>query len=40
MISMEKIGIIEFEYDGSKELLEGHIYVCKNFSGEIVESDG
>jgi len=40
VISMEKIGIIEFEYVGSKELLEGHIYICKLFSGEIVESDG
>ncbi|VVC40782.1 NUDIX hydrolase domain,NUDIX hydrolase domain-like,NUDIX hydrolase, conserved site,7,8-dihydro-8- [Cinara cedri] len=39
VISIEKIGIIEFEYSGSKELLEGHIYLCKLFSGEIIESD-
>lgn len=40
VISLEKIGIIEFEYIGSKELLEGHIYLCKRFSGDIIESDG
>lgn len=37
---MKKIGIIDFEYVGSKELLEGHIYICHQFSGDIVESDG
>lgn len=37
---MEKIGTIDFEYVGSKELLEGHIYLCTQFSGDIIESDG
>lgn len=37
---MEKIGIIEFEYVGSKEILEGHIYLCNLFSGDIIESEG
>lgn len=37
---MDKIGIIEFEYVGSKEILEGHIYSCNLFSGDIIESDG
>lgn len=37
---MDKIGIIEFEYVGSKELLEGHIYLCNHFGGDIIESDG
>lgn len=37
---MKKIGIIEFEYVGSKELLEGHIYLCNLFGGDIIESDG
>lgn len=40
VISMQKIGIIEFEYIGSKELLEGHIYSCNEFDGDIIESDG
>lgn len=40
VISMEKIGLIEFEYVGSKEILEGHIYSCNLFSGDIIESDG
>jgi len=40
VISMEKIGIIEFEYVGSEELLEGHIYLCYLFRGDIIESDG
>jgi len=37
---MEKIGIIDFEYVGSKEILEGHIYFCDLFEGDIIESDG
>jgi len=40
VISMDKIGIIEFEYVGSEELLEGHIYLCYLFRGDIIESDG
>lgn len=40
VIAMDKIGIIEFEYVGSNELLEGHIYLCNLFSGDIIESDG
>lgn len=40
VISMDKIGILEFEFDGSKELLEVHLYVCKQFSGDIIESEG
>uniref|UniRef100_A0A2H8TVJ5 Oxidized purine nucleoside triphosphate hydrolase n=1 Tax=Melanaphis sacchari TaxID=742174 RepID=A0A2H8TVJ5_9HEMI len=39
VISMKKIGIIDFEYVGSKEILEGHIYFCDLFEGDIVESD-
>ncbi|XP_060838321.1 uncharacterized protein LOC132920168 [Rhopalosiphum padi] len=39
VISMEKIGIIDFEYVGSKEILEGHIYFCNLFEGDIIESD-
>ncbi|XP_060869394.1 oxidized purine nucleoside triphosphate hydrolase-like isoform X2 [Metopolophium dirhodum] len=38
-ISMKKIGIIDFEYIGSNEILEGHIYLCDKFKGHIVESD-
>jgi len=37
---MNKIGFIEFEYVGSNEILEGHIYLCDKFKGDIVESDG
>lgn len=40
VISMDKIGVIDFEFAGSNELMEGHIYTCKCFSGDIVESDG
>lgn len=39
-ISMKKIGFIDFEYAGSNEILEGHIYLCDKFKGHIVESDG
>ncbi|CAI6349686.1 unnamed protein product [Macrosiphum euphorbiae] len=38
-ISMKKIGFIDFEYAGSNEILEGHIYLCDKFKGHIVESD-
>lgn len=37
---MKKIATIDFEYVGSKEILEGHVYLCKTFKGVIVESDG
>jgi len=37
---MKKIGFIDFEYVGSNEILEGHIYLCDKFEGDIVESDG
>lgn len=40
VLNMEKIGVIDFEFAGSKELMEGHIYMCDSFSGDIVESDG
>lgn len=39
-ISMKKIAIIDFEYVGSEEILEGHVYLCKTFKGDIIESDG
>lgn len=39
-ISIIKIGIIDFEYVGSKEILEGHVYLCDQFEGDIIESDG
>lgn len=37
---MKKIGFIDFEYVGSNEIMEGHIYLCDKFEGDIVESDG
>jgi len=37
---MKKISIIDFEYVGSKEILEGHVYLCDQFEGDIIESDG
>jgi 8-oxo-dGTP diphosphatase/2-hydroxy-dATP diphosphatase len=39
MIDMEKVGIIEFEFQGNPELLEVHIFKAKHFSGEFVESE-
>ncbi|XP_050540892.1 uncharacterized protein LOC126905334 isoform X2 [Daktulosphaira vitifoliae] len=39
VIFMEKIGILEFDYIDSKELLEGHVYICSQFSGNIVETE-
>ncbi len=35
----EKVGIIEFEFQGNPEILEVHIFRAENFSGEPVESE-
>ncbi len=34
-----KVGIIEFEFQGKPEILEVHIFRAENFSGEPVESE-
>lgn len=34
-----KVGIIEFEFQNSREILEVHIYRAEKFSGEPAESD-
>jgi len=35
----ERMGIIEFEFQGNPEILEVHIFRAKNFSGEPAESE-
>lgn len=37
--SLEKHGVILFEFEGNPELLEIHIFKANDFSGEITESD-
>lgn len=32
-------GVLEFEFQDSHELLEVHVFECKNFSGEPIETD-
>lgn len=36
---LEKIGILDFEFQGNPEILEVHIFRANKFSGEPVESD-
>ena len=37
--ALEKVGIMDFEFEGNPEILEVHIFCVKDFSGEMVESD-
>ncbi|MDP3764430.1 MAG: 8-oxo-dGTP diphosphatase [bacterium] len=37
--ALEKVGIMDFEFEGNPETLEVHIFCVKDFSGEMVESD-
>lgn len=37
--ALEKVGIMDFEFEGNPETLEVHIFNVKDFSGEMVESD-
>jgi 8-oxo-dGTP diphosphatase / 2-hydroxy-dATP diphosphatase len=39
VLSMEKMGIIEFEFQGNPEILEVHIFRAENFSGEPAETE-
>ena len=36
---IEKVGIIEFEFEGNPEIIEAHIFKAKNFEGELIESE-
>ncbi|MDO8668821.1 MAG: 8-oxo-dGTP diphosphatase [Candidatus Buchananbacteria bacterium] len=36
---LDKMGIIEFEFQGNPEILEVHIFKSQNFSGELIESE-
>lgn len=36
---LDKVGIIEFEFQGNPEILEVHIFKSDSFSGEILESE-
>ena len=36
---LDKVGIIEFEFQGNPEILEVHIFKSENFIGEIKESE-
>jgi 8-oxo-dGTP diphosphatase / 2-hydroxy-dATP diphosphatase len=35
----EKVGIIDFEFEGDPKILEVHIFRCVNFEGEPVETE-
>ena len=37
--NLDKVGIIEFEFQGNQEILEVHIFRSDNFSGEPTESE-
>jgi len=37
--SLEKVGIIDFEFKGNPEILQVHIFKAEKFSGELVESE-
>lgn len=37
--NLEKVGIINFEFDGNPEILEVHIFKSDTFSGEPTESE-
>lgn len=37
--NMEKVGIIDFEFNGNSEILEVHIFKVVSFSGEPSESE-
>ncbi len=37
--SLEKVGIMDFEFEGNPETLEVHIFHVKDFTGEMTESD-
>ena len=36
---IEKVGIMEFEFEGNPEIIEAHIFKAKNFEGELIESE-
>ncbi|XP_050432317.1 uncharacterized protein LOC126840533 isoform X2 [Adelges cooleyi] len=36
---MEKVGILEFEGVNSNEILEGHVFICTQYSGDIIETE-
>ncbi|MFH1404913.1 MAG: 8-oxo-dGTP diphosphatase [Patescibacteria group bacterium] len=38
-IHLQKHGIIEFEFPHDDFLIEGHIYRCEHYEGELIESD-
>lgn len=37
--TLEKLGIVDFEFKGNSEIFEVHIFKTRNFSGEPTESD-
>jgi 8-oxo-dGTP diphosphatase/2-hydroxy-dATP diphosphatase len=37
--NLEKVGVLDFEFEGTKNVLEVNIFQSISFSGEIVESD-
>ncbi len=37
--ALNKVGIIDFEFQGNPEIMQVHIFKADNFSGEIAESD-
>lgn len=38
-VNLEKMGIVDFEFVGEWEILEVHIFVCTNFTGQPTESE-
>lgn len=39
VVDIEKMGTLDFEFQGNPEILEVHIYRATDFTGEPVESD-
>lgn len=37
--TLDKVGIIEFEFDGNPEILEVHVFRTEDFSGEPTETE-
>lgn len=37
--TIEKVGVVHFEYDGNPEIMESHIFRAKEFEGNLSESE-
>lgn len=37
--TVEKVGVVHFEYDGNPEIMEAHIFRAREFEGSLSESE-